>query len=123
MVIAVILREQGHEPLVAAMERASSLAIGAPTRLEAGIVLAARPGVDRSALPKFLERCRVEEIPFDDRHRLAAEEAFTRYGRGNHPAELNYGDCMAYATARLAGAPLLYVGDDFAKTDLPAPVG
>jgi ribonuclease VapC len=101
------------------METAPGLAIGAPTLLETGIVLAAKPGVDRSLLPRLLEKCRVREIPFDHRHRLVAERAFARYGRGNHPAELNYGDCMTYATARIGGAPLLFVGDDFAKTDLP----
>jgi ribonuclease VapC len=57
-------------------------------------------------------------IPFDDRHWSVAAEAFIRYGKGRHPARLNYGDCMAYATAKVAGAPLLFVGDDFAKTDI-----
>ena len=49
-----------------------------------------------------------------------ATEAFIGYGKGRHPARLNYGDCMTYATARRSGRPLLYTGDDFAQTDIQA---
>jgi ribonuclease VapC len=104
------------------MEAASSLVVGSPTLLETGIVLAAKANVDRAVLARLLERCGVEEVPFDRRHRLAADEASARFGRGRHPANLNYGDCMTYAVARLAGARLLFVGGDFARTDLPAAV-
>ena len=47
-----------------------------------------------------------------------AVEAWLRYGKGRHPAGLNFGDCLAYATAKLADQPLLFVGDDFRKTDV-----
>lgn len=50
--------------------------------------------------------------------RGAAIDAFARYGKGRHPAALNFGDCLAYACARLAAEPLLYKGDDFAQTDI-----
>jgi len=60
----------------------------------------------------------IDVVPFTAEHAAGAARAFERYGRGRHPAKLNYGDCMAYATAKLAGEPLLYVGDDFAKTDI-----
>jgi len=56
--------------------------------------------------------------PFNGRHSELAALAFLRYGKGRHPARLNYGDCMTYATARLADEPLLFVGEDFSKTDL-----
>ena len=60
----------------------------------------------------------VDVVPFQaDRWRVAAQ-AFARFGRGRHPAALNYGDCLSYASARVAGAPLLCVGGDFAQTDL-----
>ncbi len=61
-------------------------------------------------------------IPFEDRHWGAAAEAFIVYGKGRHPAALNFGDCMTYATARLSGNPLLFVGEDFAKTDIPSAI-
>jgi ribonuclease VapC len=59
-------------------------------------------------------------IPFGEPHWSAAATAFIRFGKGRHPAALNYGDCMTYATARVAERPLLYVGNDFAQTDIEA---
>jgi ribonuclease VapC len=118
-VVAVILREEGWGRLVEAMEGAAELAIGAPTLVEVDNVVAGRFEHDDGALvAAFLEDNGIEVIAFDERHRRAAREARIRYGRGRHPAKLNYGDCMTYATARLAGRPLLFVGDDFSKTDL-----
>jgi ribonuclease VapC len=55
---------------------------------------------------------------FTSEHAAAACEAFLRYGKGRHPAGLNFGDCMSYAVAKLSRMPLLYVGGDFAKTDV-----
>jgi len=57
-------------------------------------------------------------VPFDSAHWQTAADAWLRYGRGRHPAGLNLGDCLAYATARLAGRPLLCKSEDFQKTDL-----
>ncbi len=57
-------------------------------------------------------------VSFDERHWQLSLEAFERYGKGRHPARLNFGDCLSYATAKLAGQPLLCVGNDFAQTDV-----
>ena len=57
-------------------------------------------------------------MPFGEAEWYAAGEAFNRYGRGRHKASLNFGDCLSYATAHVAGDRLLYVGDDFRHTDL-----
>lgn len=120
-VIAIILEEDGHDRLIEAIEGASEIAIGAPTMTESSNVLVARYGVvGRLMLSRFLEKNDVETVPFEERHSSAAAEAFIRYGKGRHPARLNYGDCMTYATAQIAAEPLLFVGDDFAKTDLVA---
>ena len=59
-------------------------------------------------------------IPFGDPHWPGAVEAYARFGKDRHPASLNFGDCLTYAVARVAGRPLLFVGDDFSKIDLPA---
>lgn len=59
-------------------------------------------------------------VPVDEAHARAAIEAWLRWGRGRHPAGLNYGDCLAYATAELAGSALLFKGDGFARTDIPS---
>jgi len=68
---------------------------------------------------QFVNDWNVQVIPFGESHWRVATEAFTRYGKGRHPVRLNYGDCMTYATASVAGRPLLFVGNDFAKTDIP----
>ena len=118
-VVAVLLREEGYRPYAEEMEDAPDLAIGAPTLLETGIVVMGRLGLSgRARIAQFLEHYGAVVIPFDERHWHVAADAFIRYGKGRHPAALNYGDCMTYATARLADHPLLFTGDDFAKTDV-----
>ena len=104
------------------MDAADVLAIGAPTLFETRMVAVGRFGqaVGRLAVDAFCDEWEVEVVPFDARHSRVAAAAFVRYGKGRHPAGLNYGDCMAYATAQVAGAPLLFVGGDFAKTDVVA---
>lgn len=120
-VIAVIREEVDHQRLVEAIEGASEIAIGAPTAAECAIVLVGRYGVvGRLMLSRFLEQNGVITLPFDERHWSIAAEACIRYGKGRHPARLNYGDCMTYATAKVAGAPLLFIGNDFAQTDVVA---
>jgi ribonuclease VapC len=61
---------------------------------------------------------REKVIPFTAEHYDAAVDAFERFGKGRHPAALNFGDCLTCAVARLSGLPLLYTGEDFARTDL-----
>jgi ribonuclease VapC len=120
-IVAAIREESGHDRVLAAIESATEIGMGAPTALECSIVLMGRYGlVGRLILSRFLEANRVISIPFDDRHWDVATDAHIRYGKGRHPARLNYGDCMAYATAKVADAPLLYVGNDFSQTDVAA---
>ncbi len=118
-VLAVLLREEGHERLEEAMEGADALGIGAPTLLETEMVAAGAFDLHGPALvSRFLERWQIVVTPFEDRHRRAATDAFIRYGKGRHPAALNFGDCLSYAAAKVAGAPLLFTGEDFARTDI-----
>ena len=118
-VVSMIAEEPGHGHLLAAVADATEVAIGAPTRLESEMVMIGRAGVaGQDLVEQFLFRNNVVAIVFSDAHRRVAAEAFKRYGKGRHPAALNYGDCMTYATAQVAGHPLLFVGKDFAKTDL-----
>jgi ribonuclease VapC len=70
-------------------------------------------------LALFVMESEVAVVPFGDAHWKAAVDAYRRYGKGQHPAGLNFGDCLTYATAKLAGQPTLCLGSDFAKTDLP----
>jgi ribonuclease VapC len=118
-IVAIVRKEEGEERLLEAIEGADQVGIGTPTLTETSIVLIRRMDLaGRLALGRFLEKNRIISIPFDERHWSAAAAAFIRYGKGRHPAALNYGDCMTYATAQIAGHPLLFTGEDFAKTDL-----
>ncbi|HKB51797.1 MAG TPA: type II toxin-antitoxin system VapC family toxin [Solirubrobacterales bacterium] len=118
-VVAVIRKEQDEARFVEAIEGAAIVGIGTPTLVEASLVLVRHMGVaGRLALARFLEENDVVTIPFDEDHWSVAAEADIRYGKSRHPAALNYGDCMTYATARVAEHPLLFTGKDFAKTDL-----
>ena len=84
------------------------------------VMTAKRGELGRDVVSSFLENVDIVVTPFDERHWRAAFAAFIRFGKGRHPASLNFGDCMTYASARLAELPLLYVGDDFAQTDIQA---
>lgn len=121
VIVAIALREPGHEELVDKLRSADTLGIGAPSLTEAGMVLSSRLGVEPQALlDRFLRDFRVVPVVFGEQHWREALEAFRRFGKGRHPAALNFGDCLSYATARLADHPLLFVGDDFPKTDIQA---
>lgn len=113
------MRQPGYEPLLERLAEEPHVAIGAPTLAETGIVLAARLGASgRTFLARLLHEAEVTVVPFADDHADVAVEAFMRFGKGRHPAALNFGNCLTYATAKLAGEPLLCLGDDFAQTDL-----
>ena len=72
-------------------------------------------------LDELLDRAGIEIVPVDAELAEEAIVGWRRFGKGNHPAALNFGDVFAYALARSLGAPLLFVGDDFTHTDLEAP--
>ena len=118
-VVAILLRQPGHEPILDELARATDPAIGAPTLVETGIVLGARLGIPgRTLLARFVQETGLVVVPFGDDHWGTAVDAFLLFGKGRHPAGLNFGDCLTYAVARLADEPLLCLGDDFAQTDL-----
>lgn len=118
-IVAIALKEPGYEELVAKLRAAETVGIGTPTLTEAGMVLSARLKIESQALlDRFLHDFRVTPVDFGQQHWREALEAFRRFGKGRHPAALNFGDCMSYAIARLAGHPLLFVGDDFPRTDI-----
>lgn len=120
-VVSMIVEEPRHHELLDATADAAEVAIGAPTLVETDMVMIGRFGLPGQALvAQFLERNNVVVIAFDELHRYVSNEAFIQYGKGCHPAGLNYGDCMTYATARVADHPLLFVGKDFSATDLVA---
>jgi ribonuclease VapC len=118
--LAVLLAEPNAERILAHIEGASSPKVGAPTVVESAIVLTSRVGLaGKTLLARLLHEGGIEVVPFDEVHWSVAVDAFARYGKGRHPAALNFGDCLTYAVAKLSGQPLLCLGDDFTRTDLP----
>jgi len=118
-IVAIHLREPGHERLVERIDAAEVVVVGVPTLLETAMVLTARLGQDaRPMIFGFLRRLEAEVVPFNEEHLDAAITAFIRFGRGRHPAALNFGDCMSYAVASAVGMPLLFTGEDFRRTDI-----
>jgi ribonuclease VapC len=119
VLIAIHLKEPGWDVLLDKIAAAPEVIVGAPTLLETAIVLSARLRQDvQPLLMLLLRRLTIRLIPFSEEHYEAAIDAFLRFGKGRHPAGLNFGDCMAYAVAAVSGLPLLYTGGDFARTDI-----
>jgi len=117
-VVAIVMKEPGYEALLRTMA-GSTAAIGTATLTETAIVLSARLQSDaRSLLARFLSEASIAIIPFGESHYSAAVDAWLRYGKGKHPAALNFGDCLSYAVAQLANEPLLFAGEDFTRTDI-----
>lgn len=118
-VIAVVMQEPGYETIVEKLTGADRLGIGTPSLTETAIVLSARLGSDaRALLARFLFEGSIVTVPFVDAHYGVALDAWLRFGKGRHQAALNFGDCMAYAVAKVAQEPLLCSGEHFARTDL-----
>jgi ribonuclease VapC len=119
-IVSVLLQEEGSDRLADRLDGAEVCRIGAPTLLEASMVLTGRMGdVGRVLLSALLQEKNVDVLSFSEAHWRIAQSAFVRFGKGRHPAALNIGDCLTYAIAYVAGEPLLCVGDDFPRTDLP----
>ncbi|MBZ9799817.1 type II toxin-antitoxin system VapC family toxin [Mesorhizobium sp. ES1-4] len=117
--VAVLRAEPGHDQFVRAITNAGRRLIAAPTLLETTMVLVGGwqdEIADR--LDAFLSAASIDTIPFTADHAAVARQAFLRYGKGRHPAALNFGDCIAYAAARLEAMPLLFKGNEFRLTDI-----
>ena len=118
-IVAIFFQEPGYEELTRILIQTNEAGIGTPTLVECGIVLSARLGRDaRGMLSRFIEETDITIIPFTEAHFGTAVGAWIKYGKGRHPAALNFGDCLTYAMAKLANMPLLCVGNDFPQTDV-----
>jgi ribonuclease VapC len=119
VVVAITLAQEGSESLAAALRSSRRAAISAPTLVESRIVVEGELGDEgRQLLDAVLASGVVAVEPFTVTHAEVAVDAFRRFGKGRHPAQLTFSDCMVYATASLAREPLLSLDDSFALTDL-----
>jgi len=118
-IMAIMLVEAEALSFAEAIENAPTRRMSAGTLLELGIVANSRRGRSgRPDIDAFIHNAQIEIVPFDLEQARIAGEAYRRYGRGNHRAGLNFGDCFAYALAQATGEPLLFKGADFARTDV-----
>jgi ribonuclease VapC len=119
--VSILLEEPKYERLFEKAMSSEVTIVGAPQALETVMAVSGRSSTDpRYLLAGLLRTIGAEIVPFTEEHYEAAVSAFLRYGKGRHPAGLNFGDCMSYALARVSGLPLLYTGNDFSKTDIQA---
>ncbi len=120
-VLAVLFDEPDAERFDAAIATAPTCRMSLVNVFEASIVLEGRGGIAAGHdLDPFLEDAEIDQVPVTAEHVAAARQAWRRFGKGNHPASLNFGDCFAYALAAVSGEPLLFKGEDFALTDIEA---
>ena len=118
-VLAILFREAAFEAYEAAIADAPSRSISAANFVEVSIVVESRGG--HGAVQQWDALVREAEIGVESvtgEQALLARQAFYDYGKGRHPAGLNFGDCFAYALAKSAGEPLLFKGEDFLQTDV-----
>ena len=118
--IAILFAEPGYLELVDLVLEADQARVAAPTVVETTTVLTGRRRKPASGeVEALIQELGIAVVPFGEAEWPYAITAFNTYGRGRHRAGLNFGDCLAYAAAAAAGDSLLYVGDDFALTDIP----
>ena len=119
--LAVLFDEPDADYFERAIASATICRMSAANHLEAAMVVESRMGDEGGRqLDNFVKTAEIELVPVTPEQAQAARLAWRRYGKGNHPAGLNFGDCFAYALAEATGEPLLFKGEDFALTDIEA---
>lgn len=117
--LAILQDEPERRALVEVIEGADRRCLSVVNLVEASIVLETRRGPDAARLlDTLVERAGIEVVGVDLEQGAMARRAFARYGEGRHSAGLNFGDCFAYALARVLGDSLLFKGNDFSQTDV-----
>ncbi len=120
--VAILQDEPERRGFTEAIEAADSRVMSVASFVEVSIVIESRHGADGLRdLDRLVERAGIEIADVDVEQGRVARDAFSRFGKGRHPAGLNFGDCFAYALANVRGDQLLYKGDDFAQTDAQSP--
>ena len=118
-ILAILQNEPEQDAFIEAIESADIRLVSAASFFEASIVILTRYGMDGILdLDLFLAKARIEISFVDSDQANIARRAFREFGRGRHPAELNFGDCFSYALAKSLDLPLLFKGNDFSKTDI-----
>ena len=123
-ILAILMGEADGHAFIRLIEDDPVRLLSAANRIEACLVVESRKGhAGRLDLERFLDEAAVEMAAVTLEQAEVACDAFRRYGKGRHPANLNFGDVFAYALAKTSGEPLLFKGSDFTETDLASVVG
>jgi ribonuclease VapC len=118
-IVAILFNEDDAQIYAEAISRADSCRVSAATFVETAIVVESQTKNNGSRqLDAFIRRAGITIEPVTEEQAHIARQAFTDFGKGRHPAGLNYGDCFSYALSQAMREPLLFKGKDFAKTDL-----
>ena len=118
-ILAVLLNEPDADAYRRAIEADPVRLLSAATLIETAIVIETRVGeAGGRELDLLVHKASIEVVAVDAGQADLARDAYRRFGKGRHPAGLNYGDCFAYALSQSVGEPLLFKGDDFRKTDV-----
>jgi ribonuclease VapC len=118
-IVAILLNDADAADIAQAIESNSQRLLSAANLLEASIVIESRKGeAGGRELDLLIYRAAIEIVAVDQNQAETARIAWRRFGKGHHPAGLNYGDCLAYALAKTHQLPLLFHGDDFSRTDI-----
>ncbi|WP_317135280.1 type II toxin-antitoxin system VapC family toxin [Nguyenibacter vanlangensis] len=122
VLVAILRGEPDADEFLTRIVATDRCLLSSVSLLETSMVLAGRsPSLDAwTGLDQLVEAAGVEIVPFSADQAALAREAFLRFGKGRHPAGLNFGDCASYALAKIRNLPLLFKGDDFSQTDLVA---
>ena len=119
--MAMLTTEPTADRLVVALEADPTRLVSGATVVETALVLLGRYGeAGEPQLDRFLRGIGAEVVPVGEEQANLARDAALRFGRGRHPAGLNFGDCFSYALSMARSEPLLFVGDDFSQTDVAA---
>lgn len=117
--VAILLDEPERRRFNELIESAPQRRISAATLVEISIVIESRYGAEGIRdLDLLLSTAMIDTVPVDTSQASAARQAFRCFGKGRHPAALNFGDCFSYALARVLDEPLLFKGEDFLRTDI-----
>ena len=118
-IVAVLLREADADEIANILTGTIPLRMSTATYVEVSIVMENKGGPRAGyELDDLIAKTEIELVPVTLEQAEAARIAWRRFGKGNHPARLNFGDCFSYALAKTTGEPLLFKGNDFSQTDI-----
>jgi ribonuclease VapC len=117
--VAILQNEPERRKFNEAIESAETRSLSSASFVESSIIVETRFGADGVRdLDLLIAKARISLVSVDEEQAHLAREGFRKYGKGRHPASLNYGDCFSYALARSRDEPLLFKGRDFSQTDV-----